>query len=78
MSPASFSDPETHYRLEKSNTPVTVDGFALGEPTGMVMCEECGREAENVDEIPHASDCPQRFVKSHWWEHMFENGDNDD
>jgi len=71
MSPKSFADPETHFHLVRSDTPRTVDGFKPGEPTGEVECAECGRVADNVDEIPHAPDCPQRWVRSRWWaEHL--------
>jgi hypothetical protein len=64
---ASFTDAETEFVLETSDSPVTVDGYALGEPTGEVRCRECGAVARNVDEIPHAKDCDQRFVRSGWW-----------
>lgn len=67
MSPQSFSDPRTHFRLERSDTPVTVDGFTLGELTGVVECLECGESHTNIDEIPHAPDCDQRWVRSEWW-----------
>ncbi len=67
----SFSDPETHFRLERSDTPITDDGFKLGELTGEVTCLACGKTGENVDEIPHAPECDQRWVRSEWWvEHM--------
>lgn len=69
----SFTDTDTHYRLIKSDTPPSVDGFRIGEPTGEVECEECGAVAENVDEIPHAKDCGQRFARSDWWvKHLFD------
>jgi len=71
MTPKSFADPSTHFELVRSDTPVTVDGVALGEPTGDVRCAECGRAAENVDEIPHAPDCRQRWVRSRWWADQF-------
>ena len=64
----SFSDPQTHFRMLRSETPVNVDGFKLGEPTGEIECEECGASHLNIDEIPHDADCPQRFVKSRWWQ----------
>ncbi|GGL55271.1 hypothetical protein [Halocalculus aciditolerans] len=64
---SSFSDPDTRYQIIKSETPVSVDGFAMGEPTGEVRCCECGASHLNIDEIPHAEDCPQRFVRSDWW-----------
>jgi len=61
----SFTDPDTHFSL--------VEGDRPGEPTGEVRCVECGRVAENVDEIPHARECPQRWVRSRWWaEHLRE------
>ena len=60
-------DSSTEFELVRSDSPVTVDGFALNEPTGEVRCEECGRTAQNIDEIPHAQDCSQRFVRSSWW-----------
>lgn len=69
----SFADPDTHFELVRSDTPVNVDGFKIGEPVGEVECECCGAVAVNVDEIPHAKDCPQRFVKSGWWaDHLFD------
>ena len=64
----SFSDPDTEFRLIRSDTPVSVDGFKLGEPTGEVECLECEASHLNVDEIPHDEECPQRFVKSVWWQ----------
>lgn len=64
----SFSDPETHFRLLTSETPVTVDGVALGAPTGEVECEECGRSAAAPEYIPHKEGCEQRDVRSEWWE----------
>lgn len=67
MVPRSFSHPETEFELVTSDSPPTVDGFAIGEPTGEVRCEACGAAHLNVDEIPHASDCPQRWVRSRWW-----------
>jgi len=63
----SFSDPETHFRLERSDTPITDDGFKIGELTGVVECLECGEAHTNIDEIPHAEDCSQRFVHSEFY-----------
>jgi hypothetical protein len=63
----SFTDPDTEFELERSDTPVDVDGFKLGEPTGRVSCASCGATAHNIDEIPHEPGCPQRFVHSHWY-----------
>ena len=75
----SFADPETHYHLVTSETPHTVDGVNLGEPTGEVRCCACGSVAENIDEIPHAPDCPQRWVRSDWWvDHLLADSDESD
>lgn len=63
----SFADPDTHFRIVRSDTPVSVDGYALGEPTGEVSCAECQATAMNVDEIPHRHGCSQRFVHSQWY-----------
>lgn len=71
----SFADEDTHYALERSDTPVNVDGFKLGEPTGVVICEACENAALNVDEIPHAKDCPQRFARSDWWYNTYSSED---
>jgi len=62
-----FADPDTEFKLERSQTPVDVDGFKLGEPTGRVSCVHCNATAHNVDEIPHSNECPQRFVHSQWY-----------
>jgi len=63
----SFTDPDTEFELIKSDTPVSVDGFAMGEPTGEVKCLECGAVAMNVDEIPHENECSQRGTHSRWY-----------
>jgi hypothetical protein len=63
----SFADEDTYFALERSDTPVTVDGYKLGEPTGRVSCTECRAVAANVDEIPHERACSQRFVHSRWY-----------
>ncbi|MFW5918531.1 MAG: hypothetical protein ACOCR0_03505 [Haloferacaceae archaeon] len=63
----SFSDPDTRFHLERSDTPVNVDGFKLGEFTGVVICLACGESHKNVDEIPHSEHCPQRFVHSRFY-----------
>jgi hypothetical protein len=63
----SFTDPETEFRLERSETPVTEDGYKLGELTGTVICEVCGQEAGNIDAINHEPGCPQSDVVSDYW-----------
>lgn len=62
-----FTDPSTHFRLLRSTTPRTVDGFKPGELTGEVECEECGSSAGNIDAISHAKNCGQANVHSSWW-----------
>lgn len=63
----SFTAADTFFHFVVSDTPITVDGYALGEPTGDVECCECGATHENIDDIPHESDCSQRFVHSEWY-----------
>ena len=63
----SFAHHSTHFHIEKSETSVSVDGFALGEPTGMITCLCCLESHLNVDEIGHEPNCPQRFVHSRWY-----------
>lgn len=55
-----WARPETEYRLVRSGTPVTEDGFKLGAPTGEVVCAACGRGAMAVEAIQHAPDCENR------------------
>lgn len=63
----SFTDSDTEFELIRSDTPIDVDGFKIGEPTGEIKCLECGSQHDNIDEIPHDPDCSQRWVKSAWW-----------
>lgn len=69
MSPdrRSFSDPDTHFHLVRSDTPLDVDGYKLGELTGEVECCECGNTAATPEAIPHAKHCDQRDVRSEWY-----------
>jgi hypothetical protein len=67
MTGRSFSDADTHFALLRSESPPTVDGFAIGEPTGEVRCEDCDATAMNVDEIDHDEDCDQADVHSQFW-----------
>ncbi|WP_222912676.1 hypothetical protein [Natrinema sp. SYSU A 869] len=63
--------PDTEYKLIRSETPVDVYGFKLGEPTGEIEWEECGRSHLNIDEIPHTEDCPQRWACTDYWRERF-------
>ena len=71
----SFSHPTTAFEIVKSDTPPTVDGFAIGEPTGEVTCLACGESHLNVDEIPHKANCSQRYIKSQFWQGMAKKDD---
>jgi len=64
----SFADPETTFELVRSDTPVDVDGFKLGEPTGEVRCDECGQIAGAPEYIPHCPTCSQGDVTSRWYD----------
>jgi len=73
----SFADPETHFELVASSTPISEDGYKLGEPK-FVRCVECGADvllteepSPGIDEIGHEKDCPQRWVRSRWWRKQF-------
>jgi len=70
MSPRSFADPETHFALIHSETPVDVDGFKLGEPTGEVECCCCGRSAGAPEYIAHEDGCAQADVTSRYYDDL--------
>ena len=72
MSLRSFAEQGTHFRIEKSGTPPSVDGLAITEPKWLV-CEACGAKVRidgpeghttTIDNLPHERDCPQRDVVS--------------
>ena len=73
MTYRSFADPETHFEIIRSDLPVTVDGFALNEPTGEVRCDECGSVAMCVDQIDHDKGCPQSDVHSRDWQQFHDD-----
>ncbi|GGO03745.1 hypothetical protein [Haloarcula pellucida] len=64
----SFADPDTLFELVRSDTPVDVDGFKMGEPTGEVRCRECKKVAAAPEYIPHLPGCSQNDVTSNWYE----------
>ncbi|PGF16200.1 hypothetical protein CP556_08795 [Natrinema sp. CBA1119] len=64
-------DPDTEFQVVRSETPVNVDGFKIGEPTGEIECCSCGRSALNIDEIPHRQDCDQRWARTDFWRERF-------
>lgn len=75
----SFADPETHFEIVASGTPPNEDGLAIQEPK-YLKCTECGARVRidgpdghqtTIDELPHGRDCPQRAVKSEYWEDKF-------
>lgn len=66
-------DPDVEYIIERSETPVDVDGYKLGEPARLV-CGACGEAvpltptpSAGVDLFPHKRDCPQRKARSEWY-----------
>lgn len=74
----SFSDPDTHFSIERSDTPVDVDGYKIGEPMYLV-CDYCGARVlltreptPGVDEINHdmvdGERCPQWNVRGRDWQ----------
>lgn len=75
----SFADPETHFAIQPSESPVTVDGYAQGEPK-YLECDECGARVQidgpdetqtPIDNLPHDADCPQRDVVSQYFEEQY-------
>lgn len=66
MTVRSFADPSTHFALLHHPTRVDPQGRHT-EPTGELVCCECGEMAENVDEIRHMEWCGQRGVHSRYW-----------
>lgn len=83
MSPTPW-DKNTHYRIEKSETPPSEDGYWPGEPKKLV-CEGCGTDvllteepSVGVDDLDHDRDCPNRFAKSNWYRtQLTESGRSD-
>jgi len=63
--PLSFSDPRTHFRLVRGCEGRC--GGHINEPTGEIVCMACGSRHDNIDDIPHDADCPQRFVHSEYY-----------
>lgn len=73
----SFSDEDTEFEIERSDTPVDVDGYKLDEPKRL-ECPECGAgvlltpdPSPGVDELQHHPQCDQRWVRSEWWAEHF-------
>lgn len=75
----SFADPETHFEIVHSDSPITEDGYKIGEPK-FIRCPECGADvllteepSPGIDEIGHYPNCDQRLVKSRWWQRQFQS-----
>lgn len=75
--PSPF-DPETKYRIVKSDTPVNVDGYKINEPK-YLECVPCGARVlitpeptPGVDAINHqlvdGERCPQWAAHTEYWE----------
>lgn len=63
--PLSFASPKTHFRLVRGREGAC--GGHINEPTGEIECLACGARHDNIDDIPHESGCPQRFVHSEYY-----------
>lgn len=76
--------PDHEYRIETSDSSVTVDGYALGEPKRL-SCDYCAasvlldRDATTpgIDDLQHERGCPNRFARSHWWRARVAGGSAD-
>lgn len=70
-------DPSTEFEIVRSETPVSEDGYKLGEPK-YLRCPRCQADVllteeptPGLDELPHAPGCRQRFAKTPWWRDHF-------
>ncbi|WP_434521315.1 hypothetical protein [Halorubrum sp. AS12] len=79
MSLRSFSDPDTEFELLISEAGDRGDGHQVGEPYG-IRCVYCGATIEidgpdghqtAIDDLPHATTCPQRDVVSQYYRDRF-------
>lgn len=66
-------DAATVYEIRRSDSPITVDGYKIGEPKRL-RCAECGASvlltpdpSAGVDDLQHDPDCSQRWARSEWW-----------
>lgn len=75
----SFASPDTHFRIEESGSPPSVDGLAITEPKYLV-CDACGAKVRidgpdghqtAIDDLPHDHDCSQRDVVSQYYEQQY-------
>lgn len=73
----SFADPETEFEIVASDSPITQDGYKIGEPK-LLCCRECSaavllteEPTPGIDELQHEKHCSQRWVKSRWWRRQF-------
>ncbi|WP_299262798.1 hypothetical protein [Halorientalis sp.] len=48
---------DDHWIIERSGTPVDVDGFKMGEPADHIICAHCFRAASHYKQVTHAADC---------------------
>jgi hypothetical protein len=70
-------DPSTEFEIERSQTPVSEDGYKIGEPK-YLECTHCTARvllteepSPGIDELPHDPYCDQRFAKTTWWQDNF-------
>lgn len=75
-------DPDTEFVIERSETPVSEDGYKHNEPKYLTCAHCSAREllteepSAGVDELQHDPDCPQRWARTPWWrDHFLETAD---
>ncbi|WP_197425384.1 hypothetical protein [Halobacterium sp. CBA1126] len=63
-------DPSTEFEIQRSETPISEDGYKLGEPK-YLTCAHCTAQvllteepSPGVDELPHDPGCPQRWART--------------
>lgn len=70
-------DPSTEFEISRSETPVSKDGYKIGEPK-YLECAHCTARvllteepSPGIDELPHDKTCPQRWARTPWWRDHF-------
>jgi|GEM_PF-1807465 len=73
----SVYDRRTQFEIVRSESPVSEDGYKIGEPK-LLQCDACGASvllteepSPGIDELQHERDCPQRYARTDSWREAF-------
>ncbi|QRY26390.1 hypothetical protein [Halobacterium sp. BOL4-2] len=76
----SVYDPSTEFEIARSETPISEDGYKIGEPK-YLECAYCSARvllteepSPGIDELQHDPFCGQRFARTTWWQEHFTAG----